>query len=213
MVSIDGARLVAQRSDKYRGQTAPEWCGEDGKWREAWLDEVNPPAAARVGVYHADYPERPTYGVARYRSYVQTKSDGAPNATWWRMPDVMLAKCAEMLALRKAFQQDLGGLVIEEESGTDPVVLDAGAPHQTVSTEAMPRVKASRAEAGQVSDARRVAGLTTAELSRILDEHGNGKEPFYSDQVPAIIAAIDAARMDDIAAVSEVVPDDQMEIS
>lgn len=202
MVSIDGARLVAQRSGAYRGQTAPEWCGPDGVWHEAWLDQVEPPAAARVGVFHADYPDRPTYGVARYRSYVQTVGrDGAPNQTWHRMPDVMLAKCAEMLALRKAFQQDLSGLIIEEEAGNDPVILD---PEITKpSGESMPRRKASRDEEKLVSDARKAKGITTAEFNAILDEHGEGATTApWSDQVRAILDAIERHGMDDVAAVT-----------
>lgn len=106
--SIDGFRIVAQRSGNYGGQTAPEWCGEDGVWKDVWLDK-NPPVAARIGVYYKDAPN-PTYAVAKWDSYAQLSSP-----IWKKMPDLMLSKCAEALALRKAFPNDLSGLYTAEE--------------------------------------------------------------------------------------------------
>ncbi len=127
-VSIDGLRLIAERSRKYAGQTPPEWCGPDGAWRDVWL-ESKPPSAARIGILRHDFTQ-PVYAVARYESYVQRLSQekgGGPNSMWAKLPDVMLSKCAESLALRKAFPLELSGLYTGEETGAIETAEDTAA--------------------------------------------------------------------------------------
>lgn len=117
-VGIDGFRLIAERTGHYRGQTVPKFYDVAGNEREVWLDTKKPPVACKVGVYKDGFSE-PLYVVALYDEYVQRKQDGQPNAMWNGKPTVMLAKCAEAMALRKAFPQELSGLYTEEEIPPD----------------------------------------------------------------------------------------------
>ena len=124
--TIDGFRIVAERSGKYGGQTQPEWCGEDGVWKEVWLSR-KPPAACRVGVRRKDWAE-PLYAVAVFSEYVQTYTNEGkeePSGLWGTKPATMIRKCAEMLALRQAFPMELSGLYGDAEMGHEAPPIEA----------------------------------------------------------------------------------------
>lgn len=116
-VGIDGFRVAAGRTGELDGQEGPFWCGDDGEWHDVWLKK-DAPRASKVLVFRRGC-SRPFVGVATYDSYVQRTKDGHPNAMWSRGPDFMLAKCAEAVALRKAFPERLSGTYTPEEMGAD----------------------------------------------------------------------------------------------
>lgn len=103
IVSIDGYRLIAERTGRYvpgreptytydeKGNLLSATCyvkklAADGTWHEVG-------ATALLSEYRKSTP------------------------IWNSMPHVMLAKCAESLALRRAFPNDLSGLYTEDEMG------------------------------------------------------------------------------------------------
>lgn len=121
-VAIDGYRAVAESTGEYDGQDGPFWCGDDSVWKEVWTS-AKPPAAAKVIVYKKGVA-RGFVGIASYGSFVQKNKDGGPRATWAVMPDVMLAKCAEAQALRKAFPKQLSGTHTPDEIDDGDAVVD-----------------------------------------------------------------------------------------
>jgi len=101
--SIDGFRVIAERSGTYVGQDEPVWVD----------DEKGFPVKCTVTVYRfapngTRYPAG--VGVAHFKEYYPN-----PMNLQKSMPHTMISKVAEALALRKAFPQDLSGLYTSEE--------------------------------------------------------------------------------------------------
>jgi len=112
---IDGFRLIAERSGCYLGKVSTLWCGEDEVWHEVW-NSAKPPVAAKVTVrkvLQGHIVEIPA--VAHWREYAATDYKGNLTPMWKNMGANQLAKCAEALALRQAFPNDLSGLYTSDE--------------------------------------------------------------------------------------------------
>lgn len=97
-VGIDGFRLIADRTGRYAGSDRPRYGEEEGeKYAEVTVYKI---------VAHVRVPFTALAFLSEYRQN---------SPMWQRMWRNQLAKCAEALALRKAFPADLSGLYTHEE--------------------------------------------------------------------------------------------------
>ena len=99
---IDGFRAVADRTGQYVGSSDPVF-EDNGKIPAKATVTVNKVVGGIVGNFTA---------TARWEEYYPGKSQGF---MWDKMPHTMLGKCAEALALRKAFPAQLSGLYTDNE--------------------------------------------------------------------------------------------------
>ena len=105
---IDGFRSIAEDSGEYAGSDDAVYDDETGEH----------PNKATVTVYRVNgiTGERmPVTASARWNEYAAKKRDGSLMPNWRKMPYLMLAKCAEALALRKAFPKKLRGIYTDDE--------------------------------------------------------------------------------------------------
>lgn len=100
--SIDGYRLIADRTGQYAGNDDYEFDDPEGqpKWAKSTVYKL-------VGGVRC-----PFSATARWSQYYPGEKQGF---MWGKMPHVMLGKCAEALALRKAFPAEMSGVYTREE--------------------------------------------------------------------------------------------------
>jgi len=114
--SIDGFRVIAERSGDYGGQSEPVFqYNESGKLISCKISCFK---------FRGEQRYEASVGVAYWSEYVQ-EYNGKAGGLWGKMPHTMLSKVAEALALRKAFPQDLSGLYTgdEMEQASEPVTV------------------------------------------------------------------------------------------
>ena len=103
---IDGYRLNAERTGKY----SP---GRETTFAYKTNDSILSATAYVQKKVDGEWHE--VAATAFFAEYVQTKKDGTPNSMWAKMPHSQISKCAEALALRKAFPKEMGPTRTEEE--------------------------------------------------------------------------------------------------
>lgn len=103
VTGIDGFRGVAARNGHVGTDDAKHTYDEMDKAQRFPLTSTVTVRRLRNGVV-GEYT-----ATARWKEYARYK-DGKPDGNWASMPHAMLDKCAEALALRKAFTETLGGL-------------------------------------------------------------------------------------------------------
>lgn len=147
---IDGYRLIARRAaDRAREPYAVdpiEWAHEDGSWRLVWRQAWGHPVAARCTVIRGGQRFTAT---ALFDEYAQTTRNGSLTSMWSQRPAGQIAKCAEALALRMAFPQDLAGVYVEDELHA----ADARAATEREDRPTVQRLTAADLEAEVVHDA------------------------------------------------------------
>jgi len=169
---IDGLRLVAQRSTQYGGQDDAQF-----KVEEVYNPingETSKQLVATVTVYKIVGNTRmPVSASARWHEYAQKgkKKDGTEYymGMWESMPYNQLGKCAEALALRKGFPQDLSGIYIPEELDKDRQVKGLDLP--------TPKAIAERKEAKkEAEEPAKTPELVKGEAEKTLLKNFAGQE-------------------------------------
>lgn len=113
-VGIDGLRAiahrVAQQCHEVFSMSDTLWADKTGTWHDVWLSP-EPPSAAKVGVKRGGGVFS---AVAIFKEYAPVYN-GKLSGMWLTKPALMIAKCAEALALRKAFPSDMSGIYTDDE--------------------------------------------------------------------------------------------------
>ena len=116
--SIDGYRLIADRTKKYAGSDDATFDEGLNLYQHLQAGREQP-TVATVKVWKIVEGVRCPFTASASWSQYSQAYNGKLTETWAKMPHLMLSKCAESLALRKAFPAELSGVYTSEEFPTE----------------------------------------------------------------------------------------------
>ena len=132
ITTIDASRLIAQRTGQYGGQAPEQYIYLDENGAPSIVSDIplpklpvapgqtalpREPWAVRTTLYRKDF-DHPVISIARFDAYASTyKTANGPvlNEMWTRRGPEQLAKCSEMLSLRRGWPEELGGIYLDIE--------------------------------------------------------------------------------------------------
>jgi phage recombination protein Bet len=200
-VGIDGFRAIAERTGLYDGQDEAEF----------EYDAKGGLKLARVRVYRKDW-SRPAVGVAHYAEYVQLTKDGKPTHMWGSKVHVMLGKCAEAIALRKAFPEDTSGLYSPEEMPEAEAPRTVAPPPPAVVAPVPEHSKPKREQGPKAKAAPRVVEAEVVQLNpaiatakeKVMAALGWSPEPQHEEPPAPELEPVDLEVVDDLSPAEKV---------
>lgn len=197
---IDGLRSIAERTGTFDGSDEPKYgppcpCGKAPAGHPEW---------ARVTVYRLrNGTRRPQVATAHFDEY--NPGDGQ-DFQWKKMPRLMLGKCAEALALRKAFPYVLTDIYVPEEMAQAPGDTPARAERPTARQLVAEKAAAAKVDVdesialqSQAIDDAIEGELIDAEESGAQQETGAGDSDSVEDVPGGTVLAETAPACGDVA--------------
>lgn len=165
---IDGYRLIGRRAANAAGATVSlkpvQWAHEDGGWRDVWIGKWGNPVAARVTIVRSGEEFTAT---ALFDEYKQTTKAGDLTQMWRQRPAGQIGKCAEALAWRMAFPQDLSGIYVDEEMQQADVVRPAPVAATRTAKDAVRAAVGAAADPAPSEEPADPDGITPAQVKKL----------------------------------------------
>jgi phage recombination protein Bet len=165
---IDGYRLIAERTGKYAPGPEPTFTfDEKGNFISATAYVKK---QTKDGTWHT------IAATAFFDEYCQKTKEGKATSMWQKMPKSQTAKCAESLALRKAFPNEMSGIYTKDEMEQAECEVVSDLNH-------LSHIKQNLITEQPTSPMPIITAQQGIELSHILHECDDDYQKYFLDQV------------------------------